>query len=99
MNQRRFALRQYFIEVARDLVARGVIHRQKGQSLEDILRTEFRRVMQEVPQDFAAVGAEVTQGLLTGGAIMLSAVTHPLAGLAGAGLQALADLIAPGKRK
>ena len=59
----REALRAYFLSVVGDLVARGRLRQQRGQSLEDVLRAEGEAVMREVKEDFFAVGAELGLGL------------------------------------
>lgn len=64
---RRAALREYFIEVTRDLIQRGVIRHAKGQSIDDILKTELSIVLNEVSSDFGWVLAEMGSGLLQGG--------------------------------
>ncbi len=66
MSDRRAALRSYFLEVVRDLVQRGVLRQQAGQSLADVLRVEMRVVLGDVQADFAAVAAEIGVGLLGG---------------------------------
>ena len=63
-DPRRAALRSYFLAVARDLVARGAVRRQQGQTLDDILRTEFRSVMRVVTEDLQAIAVEMGQSLI-----------------------------------
>lgn len=88
-SNRRAALHQYFVEVARDLVSRGVLRRQRGQSLEDIARVEFVRVLQEIPADCSAVLVDLSGGLIDGAGTIVAKAGHPLADLLGAGLRAL----------
>lgn len=66
MSARREALKYYFLEVVRDLVMRGVLSRQQGQPLEEILQQEAARVFAEIQLDFASVGIEVGVGLVGG---------------------------------
>jgi hypothetical protein len=56
---RRAALRSYLTEVARDLVARGIVRRDRGQSLDALLRAEALTVLHEVQDDLTAIGAEL----------------------------------------
>jgi len=51
------ALRNYFMTVVKDLVARGIIRKQKGQPLDAIIRAEAATVVKEVAADFAQAGA------------------------------------------
>ena len=71
LSSRRQALREYFIEVTRDLVARGVIRHAKGQLIDDILKTEMQVVLNEVSSDFGWVLKEMGSGLLQGVGSML----------------------------
>lgn len=94
-SNRRAALQQYFVEVARDLVSRGVVRRQHGQSLEDIALIEFARVLQEIPADCSAVLVVLGGGIIDGASAMVARAAHPLAGIMSAGLQALANQFKP----
>ena len=64
MNKRHEALRAYFLEVTRDLVVRGVLRKQQGQSLDEILRQEFQTVLNEVTRDFGEIAKEMGQGFV-----------------------------------
>lgn len=99
MANRREILKSYFVEVARDLVARGVIRRAQGQSLEAVVRAEYRVVLQHMSADLVAVGRELGVGFLQGGATMIENSGHPLAGIMSASLKALADAIIPPKKR
>lgn len=83
---RREILRSYFLDVVRDLVARGVIRKSQGQSYSDILRSETAAVLEGVTEDFAAVAREIGFELGTG----LARVVE------GAAQRQLSDLIAGG---
>ena len=63
---RREALRSYRMEVVRDLLARGVIRQQSGQTLVQVFRAESQTILSEVSADFAAVGKEIGFSLLNG---------------------------------
>lgn len=63
---RREALRAYLMEVVRDLLARGVIRQQSGQTLIQVFRAESQTILSEVSADFAAVGKEIGFSLLNG---------------------------------
>lgn len=71
MANRRDALRSYFIEVVRDLVARGVIRQRAGQSLADLVRAELRTVIGEMKADVIVVAGEIGVGLVGGLETML----------------------------
>lgn len=60
---KREALRNYFVEVVRDLVTRGVIRRAAGEPIDDIISRESVAILAEIQQDFAVVGLEVAVGL------------------------------------
>ncbi len=93
MSNRKQALRDYFVEVIRDLIQRGAIRRQQGQSVDDILRTEAAVVFSDVRGDFAEVAAEIGVGIATSGARMVeNVVKQKLDGLVSAGGKALADI-------
>jgi hypothetical protein len=76
---RREALRNYFLAVARDLIARGTLRRQQGQTLGDILKTEPRVVLAAVSEDLAIVGADLGIGFLGGLQTMLARADTPAA--------------------
>ena len=61
---RRAALRNYLMEVMRDLVARGVVRRAYGQRLTDVLAAEMPKIAREMEQDLAAIGLEIGGSLL-----------------------------------
>ena len=63
---RRETLRAYFMEVIRDLVTRGIVKRQAGQSLEETLKQELPKVLQELQADVFVVAAEMGSGLVQG---------------------------------
>ena len=65
-NDRHAALRNYFLLVVRTLVSRGVLRKHRGQSYEQILREEWATVLNEIREDFTAVGAEMGLGLVNG---------------------------------
>jgi hypothetical protein len=67
-NNQHAALRNYFLLVVRNLVGRGVLRKQAGQSYEQILRDEWLTVLNEIREDFTAVGAEMGLGLVNGAA-------------------------------
>lgn len=71
MTDRRQALRDYLIEIAKDLVRRGVVRRANGQTLEDVVRTEPRAVLQQMTEDLVVVGTELGAGLALGLGSML----------------------------
>lgn len=97
MADRRLALKGYFLEVVRDLVARGIVRQQAGQSLADVLRSEPRAVLDEVQADFVAVAAEIGVGLLGGLEVIAK---KNLDSLVGSGVTRLAEYIASrGKAK
>lgn len=65
-TSRQQALHDYFLAVTRDLLARGVIRRAQGQSLEDILNAESRMVLSEVWSDLKGVGEQMLGGMIFG---------------------------------
>jgi hypothetical protein len=92
---RRAILRDYLFEVARDLVMRGMVRRQRGQPLGSILRSEPRAVLREISEDFAAIGVE----FLDSGARALGGIDDPVAKVAGAGIELIASVLAQRKQK
>lgn len=63
---RRQALKQYLLEVVRDLATRGVIRYQSGQSWTEILHHDLPTIVGEVRQDLMSVGLEIGVGLAGG---------------------------------
>lgn len=103
MSLRRDILRGYFLEVTRDLVARGVMRRARGQSLEDILRLEAPAILREVQADFLEIGIEVGGGLLSAGARVAETVARVQADrIVGEGARMISEAFASiltGKRR
>lgn len=65
--ERREALRKYFLEVVRELMARGIVRRRSGQTLEQVLAAEGPRVVAALREDLAAIGLEMGAGLVQAG--------------------------------
>lgn len=65
-GNRRQALRDYLLEIARDLVSHGQVHVQRGQPLEDVIRTAPGAVLAVVSEDLAIVGRELGAGFALG---------------------------------
>lgn len=88
---RRAALKAYFVEVARELVARGEVRRQAGQTFGDILRQEPAVALRIIQEDFAIALAEVGGGLAGGLGVIAGKMIGggPLSDLAMAGGNAL----------
>lgn len=66
------ALRGYLRTVTRDLLMRGVIRHQKGQSIDSIFAAELGTVLGEVSSDFNIVLREMGAGLLQGFSSLIS---------------------------
>ncbi len=98
-QERRAALRAYFTTVVRDLVQRGVIRRQRGQSLEEIFRQESGIMIEEVQADLKAVLIEIGVPLLGGLSQMVAgAVQRQADRVLGAAIQGLGEMLAGKKR-
>lgn len=65
-SPRREALRAYLLEVVRDLVLRGVLKKQQGQSLTQVLNTEMAAVLKSVQDDIVDVATEMGVQLAKG---------------------------------
>ena len=63
---RKLALRAYLTEVVRDLMIRGAIRSQQGWTLDRILRTDGRTVINQVFADLAEVSGQIAGELLRG---------------------------------
>ncbi len=59
MSRYRVELKNYFLNVTRELLERGAIRSKRGDSLLDVLQTESREVYLEVEADFFAVIREI----------------------------------------
>jgi hypothetical protein len=64
MSRHRDKLRRYLLDVTQDLVLRGVVRRQQGQPLADVLRIECLTVLRELEGDLSAIGTELGVGLV-----------------------------------
>lgn len=73
MNDRRDDLRVYLHRIVHDLIARGIIRRQQGWTLDEILRAEWSTVTREVLEDVTAIGVELGAGIVGGAARALNA--------------------------
>ncbi len=78
-------LRAYFLDVTRELIARGIIKAKTGQSVPDVLANEMLTVLRYVQEDLTLLVAEL-------GSSIMSLGTNWLAGLIG-------KAIAPPKRR
>ena len=72
----RDALRTYFRSVVSGLLERGVVRQRAGQSLDDILKSESARVLQEVKEDFFVVGAELGLGFMSSAGAVLGGLAQ-----------------------
>lgn len=79
-SPRRSALRAYLLEVTRDLLMRGIIKRQQGQTIVQVMRTEGAAVLDSVKEDLSAAGRELGVKLVAG------LVEQILGGLVGGGI-------------
>lgn len=94
---RREALRNYFLAVVNDLNRRGLLRKQQGQSLEQILRAEAPLLIQEIRADFTAVATEIGMGVLGG---LQIAAANGVNNLVGVGVQKLSEILSGvGKRR
>lgn len=62
-REKREALQHYFVEVIRDLVTRGAIKHAAGEPIDSIIIRESALILEEIQQDFAAVGFQVILGI------------------------------------
>lgn len=98
MSDQRDDLRSYLLQIARNLVARGVVRRQQGQTIEAVLVSELPRVLSEVQQDFWFVVGELGAGFVQSGAQAIGqsigrSAQHEVNRLVGAGVQAVTDAL------
>jgi hypothetical protein len=63
MSKRLDHLRSYLLEVTRDLISRGMIRHRRGESLDQILRTEWQTVLHSTADDLKTMGLEAIGGL------------------------------------
>lgn len=80
-------MRTYFRRVVDDLLSRGILRRQRGQSLDDIMAAEAKTVLQEVSGDVAEIAREL--GVSLGSALVSTGVRA----LENAGARLIADLL------
>ena len=66
MSRHYITLRNYFFAIASDLVARGVVRKAQGQTIESVLRNEIRAVLQDVEGELLALGQEIGITLASG---------------------------------
>lgn len=66
LNVRQKVLLDYFLDVTRDLVHRGGLRKEAGQSFIDVLKLESRAVLVEVSEDVLVVMQELGIGLIGG---------------------------------
>ena len=92
MSTHRPALRTYFLGVTRDLLARGVVRRQRGELIEDVVKREAEAVGREVSADLWEVMSELGLGAVSG---LEAAARTKVGDLVGAGFE---WLIAPMRR-
>lgn len=99
MNNRQ-KLRDYFFAVTKDMLDRGVIRRQQGQLLEDVLKAEAPAVLKEVQEDLSAVGTELGMTFIAGAKSYLESTMQKMVsqGL-DAGIKGFFDFLASGKDK
>ncbi len=86
--------------VAWDLVSRGIVARQAGQSFDDILRTHPKLVLNEVQEDMLVVGRELGVSLALGLGVMVeNGLGGPVGKVARSIGEALAGAIAGAGKK
>lgn len=98
---RRAALKAYFVEVARELVARGEVRRRAGQTFGDILREEPAVALRVIQEDFAVALVEVGGGLAGGLGVIAGKMAGggPLGDLLTAGGKTLGEWVGGLARK
>lgn len=68
------------MQVAADLVRRGVVRRRHGQTLEQVIRAEADTVLREVSADFKAVMIEMGIGAAEASGRLLARYAENLVG-------------------
>lgn len=63
---RQEALRNYLREVAKDLVLRGVLRHQKGQTVIDLLKQDVPAVVGSILRDFKDAGFSIGMEIVGG---------------------------------
>ena len=95
MSRHATLLRQYVHSVAQDMLQRGVIRKQRGQLIEDVVLSEGRAILAEIEADLIEIGTEMGLGALSFGARFLEQVATQ--GIA-RGVRAAADVLFPKKK-
>lgn len=93
-------LRDYVRKVAEDLVARGRIRREYGQTIDVVIRREAQTVFAEVAGDVRALAFELGIGVAAGGVRWLELYARQKADATmTAGVDALFELISAGLKR
>lgn len=67
-------LRAYFLDVTRELIARGIIKAKTGQAIPDVLASELLTVLRYVQEDLVLLVAEMGTSLASLGSNWLTSL-------------------------
>ena len=93
-------LREYVREVAEDLVARGKVRREYGQTIDTVIQHETQTVIAEVAGDVRALAVELGIGVVVGGATLMETFVRQTTNeILLSGTKTLIEMLTGGQRK